>query len=151
MYALSVRSISNIGMALPFIAFRQIKAKTDEKLFSPLEPELLSVINVTPQRGLVYVTTEAGSRFASDKSFGNFINKAIRAASIKGVTAHELGPRLQRLSNSLGTGHEIKAVTGHKRDSMVEKYTRRANQPRLAKSAMSKVVPIIGNKQRTGE
>ena len=135
----------------PFIAFRQVKAKTDEKLYSPLEPELLSVINGTPQRGLVYVTTEAGSRFASDKSFGNFMNKAIRAAGIEGVTAHGLRATIATaVADSLGTGHEIKAVTGHKRDSMVEKYTRRANQPRLAKSAMSKVVPILGNKPGTG-
>jgi len=136
----------------PFIAFRQVKAKTDEKLYSLLVAELLSAINATPQRGLVYVTTEAGSRFASDKSFGNFMNKAIRAAGIEGVTAHGLRATIATaVAESLGTGHEIKAVTGHKRDSMVEKYTRRANQPRLAKSAMSKVVPILGNKPRTGE
>ncbi len=104
----------------------------------------------TPQRGLVFVTTEAGSRFASDKSFGNFMAKAIQAAGIEGVTMHGLRATLATaVADTLGTVHQIKAVTGHRSESMAKKYTERANRRRLAKSAIDQVLPIIGNKKRT--
>ncbi len=87
-----------------YIAFRQVKAKTDENHYSTIYPELQEVIDKTPQRGLVFVTTESGSRFASDKSFGNFLAKAIKAAGIDGVTAHGLrATGATAVADSLGT------------------------------------------------
>jgi integrase len=133
-----------------YIAFRQVKAKDDEKLYSFIADDLQEVMDRTPQRGLVFVTTEAGSRFASDNSFGNFLAKAIAAAGIGGVTAHGLrATTATAVADALGTVHQIKAVTGHRKDDMAAKYTRRANQARLSKSAIDQVVPILGNKKRT--
>ena len=127
----------------PFIAFRQVKAKTNEKLYSPLELELLSVISTTPQRGLVYVTTEAGSRFASDKSFGNFMNKAIRAAGIEGVTAHGLRATIATaVANSFEPATKLRqspatsatAWSKSTRDGQTSRVLRRAPCQRLCRS-----------------
>jgi integrase len=133
-----------------YIVFRQVKAKSDEKLYSFVPAELKEIMDGTPQRGLVFVTTEAGSRFASDKSFGNYLSKAIKAAGIESVTAHGLRATMATaVADSLGTVHQIKAVTGHLSDNMAKKYTGRADRRRLARTAIKQVTPILRNKGRT--
>jgi integrase len=133
-----------------YIAFRQVKAQTEEKHCSLIPAELQEVIEMTPQRGLVFVSTAAGSRFASDKSFGNFLARAIRGAGIEGVTPHGLrATAATAVADALGTVHQIKALTGHKSDAMAKKYTERANRRSLGKSAVEQMAPLIGNKTRT--
>ncbi|TPV98201.1 MAG: Tyrosine recombinase XerC [Beijerinckiaceae bacterium] len=44
--------------------------------------------------------------------------------------------------------HEIKAVTGHKTLSEVERYTREAEKARLAVTGMGKVVEMFGRKTK---
>jgi integrase len=133
-----------------YIAFRQVKLQTDEKHYSFIEPELQEVIDGTELRGLVFVTTEHGSRFASDKSFGNYLMRAIRAAGVEDVTPHGLRTTgATAVADSLGTVHQIKSLTGHRSDAMAKRYTERANGRRLAKTAVEQIAPLIGNKKRT--
>ena len=52
----------------------------------------------------------------------------------------------RRLAEAGCTTHEIASITGHKTLSEIERYTREAEQTRLARTASGKVVQAFGEK-----
>src|SRR5581483_3108334 len=117
-----------------------VQQKTKARLEIPVAPELAAVLAVTKREHITILITEYGSPF-SVKGFGQTMSAAIRAAGLpERCKAHGLRKALARRAAEGGaTPHEIGAVTGHKTLAEVERYTRAANQERLAQQAMNKI------------
>ncbi len=121
-----------------YIVFGQVK--TGQPHASSIEPELAKVLAATKCGHLVFVTTDRGKPFASDGSFSHYMAAAIKEAGITGVTTHGLRATLPTdLAERGATLHELQAVTGHRQMSMVEKYTRKADQRQRASNALAKL------------
>jgi integrase len=118
---------------------RVAQQKTGEKLSIPLHPALQEILAVVPRRHLANLSTEYGQPF-SIKGFGNFISDAIKKAGLPArCKAHGLRKAAaRRIAEAGGTAKEIAAVTGHKTLAEVERYTRAADQERMARSALAK-------------
>jgi integrase len=70
----------------------------------------------------------------------HMLPKALVAIGLPPLGVHGLRKlAASRLANSGCTAHEIAAVTGHKSLSMVQHYTKTADQERLAESAISRL------------
>ena len=120
------------------------QSKTAAVVNVPVHPDLKPELAAAADR-LTFLLTEAGRPFTA-AGFGNWFRDAARAA---GVTAPGHGLRklaATRLADAGCTPHEIAAVTGHKTLSEVERYTRSADQTRLATSAMKR----LGNESGAG-
>jgi integrase len=103
----------------------------------PVHADLQAVIDVTPSGHLNFLVTERGKPFTA-AGFGNWFADRCREAGVPG-RAHGLRKACaRRLAEAGATAHEIMAITGHVTLSEVERYTKRADQARLARSAMAK-------------
>jgi hypothetical protein len=73
------------------------------------------------------------------KGFGNMISGAIREAGLPArCKAHGLRKAAARRSEAGCSASEIAAITGHKTLAEVERYTRAADQERLARQAIQR-------------
>jgi integrase len=119
--------------------FRVRQQKTGAALIVPVHPALAAVLEATPKRGLVVMLTEYGQPF-STRGFGNLVSDAIRKAGLPSrCVAHGLRKAAaRRLAEAGATEKQIAAITGHKTLAEVERYTRAADQVRLARDAMEK-------------
>ena len=76
----------------------------------------------------------------SNAGFGNKFRDWCDAAGLPQCSAHGLRKAAAAKLAELGcTAHEIMAITGHESIQEVERYTKAAEQKRLAKSAMRKL------------
>jgi integrase len=115
------------------IAVRQ--QKTDAALLIPLRPELASALATAPRSNLAIIQTERGQPFTSG-GFGMWFRKRCDEAGLPQCSAHGLRKlAATRLANAGCTTEEIKAITGHKSASEVARYTKAADQQRLARQA----------------
>lgn len=114
--------------------------KTGTPLLIPLHPDLATSIAAYPPAQLAYITTRDGAPYSA-AGFGNWFAAAVKAAKLpKGVSAHGLRKAAaRRLAEAGCTASEIASVTGHKTLKEVERYTRAADQARLAWAAMAKI------------
>jgi integrase len=116
------------------IAVRQEKTATP--LMLPLHPELSAVLASMPRTNLTFLVTEWGAPFSSGY-FGNWFRRQCNAAGLPQCSFHGLRKAAAtRLADAGCTTHEIAAVTGHRSLKEVERYTKAANQLRLAQQAM---------------
>ena len=93
----------------------------------------------TPSDHLTFITTQYGKPF-SPAAFGNWFRDACRAAGLRHCSAHGLRKaNARRIADAGGSEHEIASVTGHASLSEVRRYTRGANQKKLAIAAMAKI------------
>jgi integrase len=117
------------------IAMRQ--EKTDTPLLIPLHPELARALASVPRTNLTFLVTEKGAPFTS-AGFGNWFRDQCNAAGLRQCSAHGLRKAAAtRLANAGCSTDQIKAITGHKSVSEVARYTRAADQRRLARQAMT--------------
>ena len=131
------RHIGEDGIAREMISVRQ--EKTGAALDIPLHPDLAAIIAATPSEHLTYLTTQFGKPFTS-AGFGNFFREQCNAAGLSHCSAHGLRKAAaRRLAEAGCTAHEIAAITGHASLREIVRYTKAADQKRLAVSAMSKV------------
>jgi integrase len=114
------------------------QVKTSAELYIPLHPELEVIIASTPT-DLTFLTTAFGRPFTGP-GFGNWFREQCDAAGLPHCSAHGLRKAAARLLAELGcTEHEIAAITGHASLREVARYTKAADQRRLAVSAMEKL------------
>jgi integrase len=119
-----------------FINVRQ--QKTGIELAIPIHPILASVIGQTPADHLTLLTTKAGKPFSA-AGFANWFRDRCKEAGLVHCSAHGLRKAAaRRLAEAGCTTHEIAAITGHASLSEVQRYTKAADQRRLALSAMEK-------------
>jgi integrase len=117
------------------IALRQ--EKTDLPLVLPLHPELKRALAAAPRNNLTFLVTEYGKPFTA-AGFGNWFRDQCNLAQLPQCSAHGLRKAAAtRLANAGASTEQIKAVTGHRSLSEVERYTRAADQVRLARQALN--------------
>jgi integrase len=119
------------------IAVRQ--QKTGAALLIPLHPELASALATASRSNLAIMQTERGQPFTSG-GFGMWFRKRCDEAGLPQCSAHGLRKlAATRLANAGCSTEEIKAITGHKSASEVARYTKAADQQRLARAALDKL------------
>jgi integrase len=116
---------------------RVVQEKTGAKLAIPLHSELSAALDAWPRRHVSILTTRQGKPFAP-AGYGNWLAEIIEKAGLPArCVPHGLRKAAaRRLAEAGCTAHEIAAITGHKTLKEVERYTREADQKRLASAAI---------------
>jgi enterobacteria phage integrase len=119
---------------------RVVQQKTGRKLTIPLHRDLIDVLAVSNRERLAIINTEYGRPFTVD-GFSQWFREAITTAGLPlDCRPHGLRKAAgRRLAEAGCSAHEIMAVLGHKTLSEAERYTREADQARLASEAMTKL------------
>ena len=118
---------------------RVAQRKTATKLIIPIHDDLHRVLAIAKRGNSTILMTVFGRSF-SLKGFGNMISAAIRKAGLPArCKAHGLRKAAaRRLAEAGCSASEIAAITGHKTLAEVERYTRAADQERLARQAIQR-------------
>jgi hypothetical protein len=105
----------------------------------PLSPALAAACAAMPKGHLTYIVTSYGAP-RSKAGLGNDFAAWAREAGLPDrCRMHGLKKAgMRRLAEDGGTTHELMAISGHKTLSEVARYTRAADQRKLAASAMAK-------------
>ena len=115
------------------------QAKTGERLSIPIHQDLAAVLNRVPREHLTIVHRENGQPY-TPAGFRAIFYRELRRLGLRGLQFHGLRHTAgKRLAEAGCTDQEIKAVLGHRTAAMVARYTRRADQKRLAKTAIVKL------------
>jgi integrase len=122
-------------------AINVLQAKTGARLTIPLHPNLSAALRAWPRKHVVMLTTVFNKPF-SDAGYGNMMADAIAAAGLPDrCVLHGLRKAAaRRLAEAGCTEKEIAAVTGHTTLKEVARYTRAADQKRLAAGAVAKLM-----------
>jgi integrase len=122
-------------------AISVVQAKTGARLTIQLHPQLSAVLRTWPRKHMVILTT-AFNRPFSIAGYGNMMADAIAAAGLPDrCVLHGLRKAAaRRLAEAGCTEKEIAAVTGHTTLKEVARYTRAADQKRLAAGAVAKLI-----------
>jgi integrase len=117
------------------IAVRQ--QKTGTSLLIPLHPALRAVIEATPSGHLTFLATAFGKARTAN-GFSTWFRGCCNAAGLaNGTSAHGLRKAAcRRLAEAGCSAKEIMAISGHASMQEVERYTKAADQERLARRAM---------------
>ncbi len=117
-----------------------VQAKTGARLTIPLHPNLSAALRAWPRKNLVMLTTAYNKPF-SNAGYGNMMADAIAAAGLPDrCVLHGLRKAAaRRLAEAGCTEKEIAAVTGHTTLKEIARYTRAADQKRLAAGAVAKL------------
>ena len=121
---------------LKFTQFKGRKRKP-VTLELPVHPKLQKSIDATPSGELTFLVTEFKRGF-TPAGFGNWFRKQCDKAHLPAhCSAHGLRKAAaSRLAEKGATEKQIMSVTGHSTSKEVTRYTRAANQRRLADSAI---------------
>jgi integrase len=111
--------------------------KTGTPLALPVRPELAEIIAATPSGNLTLLTTKSGKPYSANDFSIQFRKWCDAAGLPPECTFHGLRKAtLTRLADAGKTVHQIAAVSGHVSLKEVERYTKRADQRRLAREAL---------------
>jgi len=121
-------------------AINVVQAKTGARLTIPLHPNLIAALRAWPRNNVVMLTTAFNKPFTY-AGYGNMMADAIAAAGLPDrCVLHGLRKAAaRRLAEAGCTEKEIAAVTGHTTLKEVARYTRAADQKRLAAGAVAKL------------
>jgi integrase len=130
-------------------SIRVAQSKTSEKLVVPLHPDLRKILAVTKREHASILATARGASFTS-KGFQNYVAKAIDKTTLPDrCIPHGLRKAAaRRLAEAGCSTKQIAAITGHRTLSEIERYTRAAEQEKLAKEAMSQQVRRTKRRRR---
>jgi len=120
---------------------RVAQQKTAAKLTIPIHDTLARILKLTEHGTSTILVTAYGRPF-SVKGLGNLVSGAIREAGLPGrCKPHGLRKAAaRRLAEAGCSANEIAAITGHKTLAEVERYTRAADQVRLAQQAIRRQI-----------
>jgi integrase len=110
----------------------------------PITADLATAINAAaPTEHVVFLVTERGRSFTA-KAFGEWFSTQCERIGLKGLSAHGLRKAAcRRLAEAGCSANEIAALSGHKSLNEVARYTRAADQARMARNAVTRM-----NRQR---
>jgi integrase len=113
--------------------------KTGAMLAIPIDPELQAVLATVPVTQLTFLQTARGTPF-TDHAFSDWFGKACDAAGLSSeCTFHGLRKAAcRRLAEAGCSVHEIASISGHASLHEVERYTKAADQMKLARAAMAR-------------
>ena len=114
--------------------------KTGVMLAIPLHPALAAIIAATPSGHLSYLVTAYGQPFTT-AGFGNwFRDRCDEAGLPKECAAHGLRKAAcRRLAEAGCSANVIAAISGHTTLREVERYTKAADQERMARDGMAAI------------
>lgn len=124
-----------------WLRFTQFKNRNRKpvRLEIPLVPELGRIIDASPTGDMTFLVTEFNKPFTSN-GFGNWFRKRCDEAGLTDCSAHGLRKAsAARLAEFGCTDREIMSITGHVTSKEVDRYTRGANQRRLAENVLRRV------------
>ncbi len=114
--------------------------KKGEEVWTPILPALDAVLSTIPRRSLHILTNRQGEVW-KPVGFSQELRKFMRGIDAGEYVFHGLRKNfLIVAAEASGTAAELKSWSGHKSDSMVEHYIRRADRKRLATSLRDKVL-----------
>ena len=121
-------------------AINVVQVKTGVRLTIPLHPNLSAALRVWPRKHVAMLTTAFNKPFTY-AGYGNMMADAIAAAGLPDrCVLHGLRKAAaRRLAEAGCSEKEIAAVTGHTTLKEVARYTRAADQKRLAAGAIAKL------------
>lgn len=127
-----------------------VQGKTGARLSIPIHPALRAALDACPSGHLTFLVTDEGKRSKpfTAAGFSQWFTERARDAGLpKGCSPHGLRKAAaRRLAEAGCTPHQIAAVTGHVTLKEVERYTKAADQGRLAEAAIAR----IGTREPTG-
>jgi integrase len=114
--------------------------KTGVTLAIPVHPDLASIIAATPVGHLTLMVTQSGKSYSAN-DFSEMFRTWCDAAELPPeCTFHGLRKAAcTRLADAGATAHEIMAISGHQTLVEASRYTKRADQARLARAAMERI------------
>lgn len=117
------------------------QSKTGKTLVLPIAPPLKIAIDAMPKSdAMCFLVTEWGKPF-SVKGFGGWFRDMCDRAGLPKCTSHGLRKATMRRMAEIETPNaSMKSVSGHSKDDEVARYIEAANQERLAKGAIDKLV-----------
>jgi integrase len=115
--------------------------KTKTPVTVPVHPKLREIINATPMVGLTtFLVTHFGKPYSA-AGFGNWFRDLANEAGCRALSPHGLRKATAtRLANLRCGDKEIAAILGHRSSAVANIYTRKADQKRLARSAMRTLI-----------
>ena len=115
--------------------------KTGVTLSIPVHPHLQAVFDATPSEHLTFLTTATGKPYGGDHFSRRFREWCDAAGLPQRCTPHGLRKAAcRRLAEAGCSANEIMAISGHATMKELVRYTKAADQARLARNAMAKAV-----------
>lgn len=113
--------------------------KTGAELSIPVHVALQAIVAESAAGQMTFLVTEFGKPFTA-AGFGNWFREQCDTANLRHCSAHGLRKAAaRRLAEAGCTEHEIASITGHASLREITRYTKAADQKRLAVAAMGKV------------
>ncbi|HKA64882.1 MAG TPA: tyrosine-type recombinase/integrase, partial [Methyloceanibacter sp.] len=114
--------------------------KTGTTLSIPIHPELKAILDATPSEHLTFLTTKDGKPF-SPAGLTNWFRECCNEAGLpKGTSAHGLRKAACRRLAEAGCSEKVIAsISGHASMREVERYTKAADQKRMAEAGMKAI------------
>jgi len=114
--------------------------KTGTMLAIPIHPELRAVLDATPSEHLTFLVTRRGRPFEPD-AFTHWFKVECRAAGLPArASVHGLRKAAcRRLAEAGCSANVIAAVSGHASLREVERYTKAADQARMARQGIEAI------------
>lgn len=117
-----------------YVRVRQLK--TDALLTIPMHRDLKAARDACPSGKPTFIVSSKGTPYTKE-SLGNWFKDRCVEAGLPHCAAHGLRKAASRRMAELGMSNQrIKSITGHSTDSEVSRYTRNADQARMAEEAM---------------
>jgi len=114
--------------------------KTDKPLAIPVHPELRAVLDATPSEHLTFLVTATGKPYGPNHFSETFREWCDAAGLPKRCTAHGLRKAAcRRFAEAECSGPEIMSISGHATLKELVRYTKAADQAKMARNAMAKV------------
>ena len=129
-------------------AVQVVQAKTGTKLWIPLHASLAVVLQAWPRRDVGRVLLTTFRKPFTDKGFSNFMADKISLAGLpdRCVTHGLRKAAARRLAEAGCSSKEIASITGHRTLTEIERYTRAAEQRKLATAAIGRLPKQEANK-----
>jgi integrase len=116
------------------LTFKQ--SKTGVRLTLPIVQELKTVLDATPSGHMTFLVNDSGGQYSGARFSDQFRQWSNQAGLPRECTFHGLRVTgCTRLADAGYSVHQIAAWSGHMTLKEVERYTKGANQKRLAQSA----------------
>jgi integrase len=117
------------------------QCKTGVELLIPIHPELGAVLDATPSEHLTFLVTATGKPYGGNHFSESFREWCDAAGLPKRCTAHGLRKAACRRHAENGcSANEIMSHSGHATMKELVRYTKAADQARLARNALAKAV-----------
>jgi integrase len=113
--------------------------KTGTDLEITLLPELQEILAAHPADNMTFLTTKDGKPFTPG-GFSHWFRLICREAGLPGLSAHGLRKAMcRRLAEAECSPNQIASISGHATLQEVARYTKAADQKRMAESAMDRI------------